>query len=90
MHEFYWRNRRHFWSLIALFQLGYTAFGIYFVGGMLSRLPYSFGVRFFVQMAALFVIPLVLAAVKSRFVHYAGLVLLFMVTAWHYSPYSIS
>jgi hypothetical protein len=90
MREFYAGNRRYFWSLVALFQLGYTGLGIYFVHGLLSRLPRAASVSFYSQMILLFGIPLALIAIKSRLVHYVGLGLLFVVTAWHYAPYSIN
>ena len=90
LREFYATNRRYFWSLVVLFQVGYIGHGIYFLAGLFSRLPQVFAVRFAAQMSALVAIPLVLIVVKSRVVHYAGLALLFGVMAWHYAPYSIN
>src|SRR4249919_2273111 len=33
LRKYYQLNRRHFWGLVALFQFGYFAFGIYFERG---------------------------------------------------------
>jgi hypothetical protein len=90
LRDFYAGNRRYFWALVALFQVGYTGLGIYFIHSMLSRMPLAFAVAFFTQMILLFGVPLALVAVKSRVVHYLGVGLLFAVTAWHYAPYSIN
>ncbi|HSY08898.1 MAG TPA: hypothetical protein VK820_10245 [Steroidobacteraceae bacterium] len=90
LRDFYAENRRYFWSLIALFQLGYAALGIYFLHSLFSRMPRAVVIVFFTQMIILFGIPLLLVAMKSRIVHYVGLGLLFVVTAWHYAPYSIN
>jgi hypothetical protein len=87
---YYERNRRYFWLLIALFQAGYIGHGIYFVSGLISRLPVLFTVQFVTQWTLLLVIPLALASSRSRAVHYAGLVALLAVQAWHYAPYAIN
>jgi hypothetical protein len=88
LRDFYAGNRRYFWALVALFQVGYTGLGIYFIH--FSRMPLASAVSFFTQMVLLFGVPLALVAMKSRIVHYLGLGLLFAVTAWHYAPYSIN
>ena len=88
--RFYVTNRRYFWLLVALFQLGYLWFGIYFVGGMLSRAPPVFVAMFALQQSLLFAIPLKLASATSRITHYVGIGVLFAVNAWHYSPYAIN
>jgi hypothetical protein len=89
LQRFYLGNRRYFWLLVALFQLCYLWFGIYFVGGQLDRLPPALAATFAVQMSVLFIVPLGLAATTSRRAHYLGLVVLFAVNAWHYAPYAI-
>jgi len=88
--EFYSRNRRYFWALIALFQLGYLLLGIYFAGGLLSRAPPYYRFAFAAQMSILFLVPVALMIFSSRVLHYCGLALLFATTAWHYAPYSIN
>jgi len=88
--EFYSRNRRYFWALIALFQLGYLLLGIYFAGGLLSRAPPYYRFAFAAQMSILFLVPVALMIFSSRVLHYCGLGLLFATTAWHYAPYSIN
>src|ERR1700733_2473829 len=50
LRDFYSGNRRYFWSLVALFQLGYSALGIYFVHNLLTRMPRVFAISFFIQM----------------------------------------
>jgi hypothetical protein len=97
LRAYYERNRRYFWLLIALFQLGYIGHGIYFVtrtgtsdSSLISRLPLAYTVQFLSQWTLLLVIPLALACLKSRSVHYLGLGLLIAVQAWHYAPYAIN
>ena len=41
LREFYERNRRYFWSLVALFEITYVAFGIHFLGSVMDRLPHA-------------------------------------------------
>jgi hypothetical protein len=82
LRDYYASNRRYYWFLVALFQLGYVGLGIYFVGVKLDFL--------FIQMIAPLAIALVLMATKSRAVHYAGLGLLFVVMLAHYGPASIN
>jgi len=89
LREFYSRNRQYFWTLIALFQLGYTLLGLYFAGGLLSRGPSYYRFAFATQMSLLFLVPVALALFKRRALHYFGLALLFATQAWHYGPYSI-
>ncbi len=89
LRAYYERNRRYFWFLVALFQAGYIAHGMYFVGGMIGRLPNAMTAQFLSHWAMLLVIPLVLANVRSRSVHYAGLAVLITVQAWHYAHYAI-
>jgi hypothetical protein len=90
LREFYSRNRRYFWSLIALFQLGYILLGLYFAGGLLSRAPPYYRFAFAIQMSVLFLVPVALVVFKGRALHYCGLGLLFATQAWHYAPYSIT
>jgi len=90
LREFYARNRQYFWTLIALFQLGYLLLGLYFAGGQLSRAAPYYRLAFAAQMSVLLLIPVALALLKSRALHYLGLTLLFATQAWHYAPYSIN
>jgi hypothetical protein len=89
LRTYYERNRRYFWMLIALFQAGYIAFGIYFAGSMLGRMPRVSAALILFVWVLLFAIPLTLATLKSRALHYLGLVVLFAAQAWHYAPYAI-
>ena len=90
LREFYSWNRQYFWALIALFQLGYILLGLYFAGGLLSRAPPYYRIAFATQMGVLFLVPVALALLKSRALHYCGLIILFATAAWHYAPYSIN
>jgi hypothetical protein len=90
LHTFYASNKRYFWSLVALFQAGYIAFGVYFVGSMLGRMPRASAALIVATWVVLFVTPLTLAGLRSRTAHYVGLALLFAVQAWHYAPYMIN
>ena len=70
LRAYYTGNRRYFWFLVAPVQLGYVALGIYFVGPHLDFL--------FIQMIAPVFVAVILMAASWRWVHYAGLVLLFV------------
>ena len=85
LHEFYDRNRRYFWSLVTLFEVIYVAFGIHFLGGVMDRLPHGVIAMILSQWAILVAVPAVLMLVRSRAVHYAGVVLLFATVFWHYA-----
>lgn len=88
--EFYSRNHRYFWLLIALFQVGYILLGIYFAGGILSRAPPYYRYAFAGQMSLGLLVPLALVLFERRALHYGGLALLFAAAAWHYAPYAIN
>jgi hypothetical protein len=90
LRAFYAENRRYFWSLVAVFEVGYLVHGFYFIGSFLDRMPREIIVATLVQWIGAIVIPIVLVLVKRRSVHYVGLVLLFAIQAWHYAPYSIN
>jgi hypothetical protein len=87
---FYSYNRRYFWLLITLFQVGYVLMGLYFAGGLLSRAPPYYRFAFATQMSVLMLVPLGLVVFESRAFHYCGIALLFATAAWHYAPYSIN
>ncbi len=87
LREYYARNRRYFWTLVALFQFGYLAHGLYFVG---LPLPHEHIARPLIQMAAPLVVSLALVGVKMRAAHYAGVALLFAILTYHYASYSIN
>lgn len=90
LRAFYARNRRYFWALILLFQVGYTLLGLYFAGGLLSRAPIYLRFAFATQMSVQILVPLILMLFGSRVVHYCGIALLFLTAAWHYGHYSIN
>jgi hypothetical protein len=86
---FYAENRRRFWLLVVLFQLGYVAAGIYFMGGM-PKLPTLINVLLTIQMFAPLALSLMLLATKSRGIHYIGIGLLFVVMLFHCGRASIN
>lgn len=88
--EYYAKNHRYFWSLVALYWLGYLGHGIYFVAGSLGQMPRSAAVEVVLQMAAPFLITSVLLFLTSRKVHYVGLGLLFAWMFYYYGGSSIS
>jgi hypothetical protein len=88
--EFYSRNRRRFWFLIVLFQIGYVAAGFYFIAGSIAKFPRGFLAFVLAQMFAPLVVAVVLYLSKSRVVHYVGLGLLFVVMLVHYGRGSIN
>ena len=85
LREFYARNRRYFWSLVALFEIIYVAFGIHFIGSDMHRAPHLVIVLIFSQWAILVGVPIVLVLVGSRPLHYAGVALLLAIVFWHYA-----
>ncbi|HKE45226.1 MAG TPA: hypothetical protein VKB41_11900 [Steroidobacteraceae bacterium] len=87
LREFYAANRRYFWTLMTLFQFGYLAHGLYFVG---FPLPQQYLGRILIDLAGPFAISFLLVLLKPRVVHYGGLALLFVILAYHYAPYSIN
>lgn len=90
LREHYARNRRYFWLLVALFQLSYLANGLYFVGSMLAHASFAMWAWTVNNLCLPLIVSLVLAAVRSRAVHYALIVLLFVSFAAHYAPYQIN
>jgi hypothetical protein len=90
LREFYAANRRQFWLLVVLFQVGYVGAGFYFVGGMIAKLPMWVSAVLIVQMIAPLALAIALLATKSRVVHYIGLGLLFVVMFFHYGRMSIN
>ncbi len=84
LRAFYAGNRRQFWALLALFQLLYVTFGIYFTGSEVDRLPMGIAVFAYGLMCAPFFISMILLCVSSRVVHYAGLGLLYAIVFFHY------
>jgi hypothetical protein len=90
LREFYAVNRRKFWLLVALFQVGYVGAGFYFIGGMIAKLPVLVATLLIGQMVAPLVLALALLAAKPRAVHYVGIALLFVVMFLHYGQMSIN
>jgi hypothetical protein len=86
---FYAENRRRFWFLVVLFQIGYVAAGIYFTSGV-TKLPTLVGVLLNIQMIAPLVLSLTLLATKSRGMHFLGIGLLFVVMLIHYGRATIN
>ncbi|HXZ67660.1 MAG TPA: hypothetical protein VEH07_03635 [Alphaproteobacteria bacterium] len=87
---YYADNRRHFWLLITLFQAGYAGFGFYFV--LIEPADYPLSVLIFLRalMCAPTLISLVLMLNGSRWVHYIGVGLLFIIMVLHYGPAQIN
>jgi hypothetical protein len=90
LREFYAANRRKFWLLVVLFQVGYVGAGFYFIGGMIGKLPVLVATVLIIQMTAPLVLALVLLVTKSRVVHCVGIGLLFVVMFLHYGRMSIN
>ena len=85
LRDFYRRNHKYFWSLVALFEIGYVALGVHFLGSVIDRIPRAQIVLVIGQWTVLIAVPVVLALVSSRKIHYAGVALLFAVVFWHYA-----
>jgi hypothetical protein len=87
---YYHKNRTYFWSLLALFQLGYTAFGLYFEAHDIRRAPVSLAILLVSIMSAPTVISGGLIVLKSRTLHYIGIGLLFGIMVFHYAAAQIN
>lgn len=83
-------NRRYFWTLVILFQVGYLLNGLYFIGPDLWHLRAGQWLWLLNNMVAPSLVALVLRAVAARWVHYLGLLLLLASLALHYGPYQIN
>jgi hypothetical protein len=90
LRDFYAANRRNFWFLVVLFQIGYVGAGFYFVGAAIAKLPNGIAAMLIAQMSAPLILALILLSTKSRAVHYAGIGLLFAVMLIHYGGASIN
>lgn len=90
LREYYVRNSRYFWSLVALFQGAYFAFGIYFAGGEPAGIPAWLNVLMWTLMTAPLAVSLALCTWRSRALHYAGIVLLYAVMLLHYGAAQIN
>jgi hypothetical protein len=84
LRAYYAENRRYFWTLAALNQLGYLLLGLYFTGSEIAALAPLQIARACITLGASLVVSLVLLFVKSRGIHYAGLILLVLIVLFHY------
>jgi hypothetical protein len=84
LREYYAANRRYFWFLVSLNQLIYLGLGIYFTGSIFSQLPPLQMVQMAITLGGAFLVSTVLLFAKSRGAHYVGLMLLFLITLFHY------
>jgi uncharacterized membrane protein len=90
LRSYYDANRRYFWLLVTLFQVIYVGFGFHFIAGIIAHEPMRLLAIVLVQWGLLIIVPAILTLVRSRPVHYVGLIVLFAVDLWHYAPYSIN
>jgi hypothetical protein len=90
LREYYAGNRQHFWRLMAIFQMVYFAFGVYFSGGEQPGLPRYIVVLMWCLVTAPILVSLLLLQVKSRAVHYLGLAVLYIVMTLHYAAMEIN
>jgi hypothetical protein len=90
LREYYAGNSRYFWSLVTLFQAGYFAFGVFFVGGEPAGIPFWINVLMWTLMSAPLVIALALCIWRSRTLHYIGLASLYAIMWLHYGAAQIN
>lgn len=81
--SYYEGNRRYFWSLMAIFQLSYSAFGFFFAGGESSMSPLVSALLYTMMVAPL-AISVGLIFLKSRTIHWIGIVMLLVIMLLHY------
>lgn len=89
LRAFYESNRRYYWGLVTIFQVIYVALGFHFTAAMFASMPATALVMVGTQWTVVILIPLALFFVRSRALHYAGLIILLAIDLWHYSHYSI-
>jgi len=89
LRQYYQQNRRHYWVLVALFQFGYVAFGVYFAGGEPAGRPLWVVVNEWVLMCAPLGIAVAMVALRSRTAHYLGLATLYLIMVLHYGGAAI-
>ncbi len=90
LREYYGANSRYFWSLVALFQGVYFAFGVYFAGGEPAGMARWLVLLMWSLMTAPLVISLALCVWRSRTLHYLGLAGLYAVMLLHYGAAQIN
>ena len=76
--------------LVALFQFGYFAFGVYFARGESAGLALSVLVLYWSLMAAPLIIAVAMLGLKSRPAHYLGLAALYVIMVVHYGGAEIN
>ena len=89
LRSYYELNRRYFWTLLTLFQIGYTVFGVYFVASELPKFPLWIGLLLLGLMTGPTLISASLIFWKSRTAHYSGTGLLFLLMAIHFASAQI-
>ncbi len=90
LRSYYAENRPYFWTLMVLFQGGYTLFGLYFAAGDFRQMTPAATAAAVAFMAAPTLVALALALIRWRLAHYVGLALLFGLMALHYGPAQIA
>lgn len=86
----YASNRRYFWTLVVIFQVGYLLNGLYFIGADLRHLSPGRSIWLINNMLVPCLLALVLRSVAARWVHYLGVVFLLAGLAFHYASYQIN
>jgi hypothetical protein len=90
LRDYYLQNRRHYWGLVALFQFGYFAFGVYFSGGEPTGQPRWVILLEWGLMSSPLLIALAMLGLKSRTAHYLGLAALYVIMVLHYGGAAIN
>ena len=90
LRDYYAANSRYFWSLVAIFQAGYFAFGVFFAGGEPADMPRGMQALMWTLMASPLLVALVLCAWRARWLHYAGIALLYLIMLLHYASAQIN
>ncbi len=90
LRAYYDENRRYFWMLLLLFQLGYSMIGLYFLGSDVAHAPLWLAILMLALMTAPIVVCVALLLAKSRAVHAIGIAILFALMVLHYAPAQIN
>jgi len=87
---YYAGNRRYFWSLMSLFQLGYSLLGLYFAASETAHLARGPGALLYGLMWAPALVSVALLLTRSRVAHYLGLAALIVLMVVHYGAAQIN
>jgi hypothetical protein len=82
---YYEQNRRHFWTLVLLFRISYSAHWLYY-----AAYQHENWLRFTIDIGAGFAVPIVLLLTASRIANYTGILVLIGLLLWGFRGSSLT